>query len=157
MNKSLLIGIVLVAVIGVIAVIFLSQNKNTDKNTSMATSSDIKEEVMEEKSDKMMAEDSRYVDFTAQKFEEAKDKKRVYFFHASWCPTCKVVNKEFSENSTGIPEDVMIFKTDYDTENELKKKYNITYQHTFVFVDENGSEIKKWNGGGLAELVQNTQ
>jgi hypothetical protein len=36
----------------------------------------------------------------------------------------------------------MVFKTDYDTQKELKTKYKITYQHTFVLVDEAGDAIK---------------
>jgi thioredoxin 1 len=100
---------------------------------------------------------SRYRDFSVANFDAAKGKKRVYFFHASWCPTCKAANTEFTNNLDSIPEDVILFKTDYDTNSELKKQYAITYQHTFVLVDENGKEIKKWNGGGLSELISNTK
>jgi thioredoxin 1 len=53
-----------------------------------------------------------------------------------------------------LPADVVVFKTDYDTEKELKKKYGITYQHTFVLVDNEGNSIKKWNGGGVKELIE---
>lgn len=109
------------------------------------------------KNDSMMANESRYVDYSKAAFDAAKGKKRVYFFHASWCPTCKTANTEFTNNPAGIPEDVILFKTDYDTNSELKKQYAITYQHTFVLVDENGKEIKKWNGGGINELVANTK
>lgn len=56
-----------------------------------------------------------------------------------------------------IPAGVVVFKTDYDSSTDLKKKYAITYQHTFVLVDPNGNEIKKWNGGGVAEIIKNTQ
>lgn len=100
---------------------------------------------------------SRYLDYTPQLFVESVDKKRVYFFHASWCPTCKTANEEFINNPDSIPNDVVVFKTDYDTEKELKQKYGITYQHTFVFVDAHGQEIKKWNGGGITELIANTK
>lgn len=109
------------------------------------------------KDDGMMAKKSRYMDYSKTAFDAAKGKKRVYFFHATWCPTCKTSNEEFTGNPDGIPEDVALFKTDYDKEAELKKKYGITYQHTYVMVDENGNEVKKWNGGGLAELVANTK
>lgn len=96
---------------------------------------------------------NRYVPYDAPLFQNQKDKRRVLFFHAKWCPTCKIADKEFVENSQKIPDDVVLFKTDYDTEKELIAQYGITYQHTFVYVDSEGNELKKWNGGGIAELL----
>ena len=60
-----------------------------------------------------------YVEYSPEAFEAARDKKRVYFFHAKWCPTCKAVNIVFSEKSNEIPEDVVVFKTDYDIQSKL--------------------------------------
>jgi thioredoxin 1 len=100
---------------------------------------------------------SRYVSYTPESFTAQSDKKRVYFFHASWCPTCKAANEEIEANLSRIPEDVVLFKTDYDTNADLKQQYAVTYQHTFVYVDSAGKEIKKWNGGAIDELVKNTQ
>ena len=51
----------------------------------------------------------------------------------------------------------MLFKTDYDSEKELKKQYGITYQHTFVYVDKDGKQIKKWSGGAIDDLIANTK
>lgn len=100
---------------------------------------------------------TRYIEYSKENYESSVGKKRVLFFHAVWCPTCKVANEEFNSNPDMIPEDVVLLKTDYDTESELKKKYNITYQHTFILVDDSGNEIKKWNGGGIEELINNTK
>lgn len=100
---------------------------------------------------------SRYIPYSKQAFDNAKDKKRVYFFHATWCPTCKAINEEFSKNGDKIPDDVVVFKTDYDSQTTLKRMYAIPSQHFFVLVDQNGTALKKWSGGGLAELLQNTQ
>jgi len=100
---------------------------------------------------------SRYMPYSKSAFDAARGKKRVYFFHAPWCPTCVPADKSFSENESSIPEDVLLFKTDYDSSDELKKRYAITYQHTFVLVDDDGNAVKKWNGGGLEELIANTQ
>lgn len=97
-----------------------------------------------------------YQEYDQRSFESQSKTKRVLFFHANWCSTCKSANQEFTQNLSKIPTDVTLFKTDYDTEKNLKKKYNITYQHTFVLVDENGNELTKWNGGGINELIANT-
>jgi len=83
--------------------------------------------------------------------------KRVLFFHASWCPTCKVANQDFTDNMNGLPVGVTVFKVDYDTEKELKTKYGVTYQHTFVYVDAEGNTIAKWSGGGVQELIAHIQ
>lgn len=99
--------------------------------------------------------ESNYLPYSIEKYNKNSSMRRILFFHAKWCPTCKVANQEFTEQSEGIPEDVVIFKVDYDTEADLKKKYAITYQHTFVLVDEKGNEVKKWNGGGVEELINN--
>ncbi len=100
---------------------------------------------------------SRYIVYSQEAFDAARNKKRVLYFHAPWCPTCVPTDKEFKTNFDKIPQDVVLFKTDYDTSVELKKKYAITYQHTFVLVDENGNELAKWNGGAIAELIENTK
>jgi hypothetical protein len=48
-----------------------------------------------------------------------------------------------------------VFKTDYDTSNDLKTKYGVTYQHTFVQIDSSGNAITKWVGGDTAALIKN--
>lgn len=101
--------------------------------------------------------ESRYVPFSQIAFDTAKNMKRVLFFHAPWCPTCRPADQSFQQNAGAIPQDVVLFKTDYDSSTELKKQYNVTYQHTYVLVDSDGKEIIKWNGGGIDELISNTQ
>jgi thiol:disulfide interchange protein len=98
--------------------------------------------------------DGRYVPYSPTAFAAARDRKRILYFHAPWCSTCGPIDKEFSTNEGSIPEGIVVFKTDYDTEVELKKKYAITYQHTFVQVNENGDEVTTWNGGGIEELIK---
>jgi len=107
--------------------------------------------------DAMMKKESRYMTYSKAAFDAAKGKKRVYFFHAPWCPTCRPTDAAFQANMDSIPEDVVLFKTDYDSSTELKRQYGVTYQHTYVLVDDMGKEVKKWNGGGIDELIANTQ
>lgn len=163
-KNTIIIGVLVLALIGGIV---YSRNASSGSNKAME-SSDVamekptdammeKKDAMEKPADAMMMNESRYMDYTRVAFDSAKSKKRVYFFHASWCPTCKAANAEILGNLDGIPEDVIVFKTDYDSNAELKKQYGITYQHTFVLVDDMGKEVKKWNGGGLSELSANTK
>lgn len=99
----------------------------------------------------------QYVTYSADVYEQSKAQTRVLFFHATWCPTCKQANEEFTSQVSRIPENVVVLKTDYDNEKELKQKYGITYQHTFVQVDVDGNTVKKWNGGGVDKLVSEVQ
>lgn len=103
----------------------------------------------------------RYRTYKQSSLEEDVDKKRVLYFYANWCSTCRPVDGEFNRRESEIPEDVIIIRINYndsdtdDAERALANKYAITYQHTFVEIDENGEVTKKWNGGGLSELLEN--
>ena len=55
--------------------------------------------------------------------------KALIFFHAGWCPFCIAAEKD------------------------LKQKYGVTTQHTFVQVDQDGNEITKWVGGETLEDI----
>ena len=141
------------------ALIIFSLSKNTPKEIMVEEKSVVNEASSSDKMERIdsaQSNDLQYIDYSKSSFDKTPDKKRVYFFHAKWCPTCKTANEEFMQNIDKIPKEIILFKTDYDTEKELKTRYGITYQHTFVYVDGEGKEIKKWNGGGVSELISNT-
>lgn len=80
----------------------------------------------------------------------------VIFFHANWCPSCRAADSSLSESQ--IPGGLNILKADFDTETELKKKYGIVSQHTYVMVDADGNEIKKWVGGtSVDDILERVQ
>lgn len=154
MNKFIipLVAVVLISLgIGVMVLFKSSQPSPTEtiKTMEQSDNSAMKPTVV------MMETSERYLPYSSDAYTNAQDKKRVLFFHAAWCPTCKSANEAFMKNTNDIPTDVVIFKTDYDTEKELKKTYAITYQHTFVYVDNQGKEIKKWSGGDIQALIDN--
>ncbi len=99
----------------------------------------------------------KYVTYSPELIAQysAQGKKVILFFHAGWCPTCRAAEKDITARATEIPADIVILKVDYDTYGDLKKKYNVTYQHTFVQVDGEGNEITTWNGGDLDEINKN--
>ncbi len=70
--------------------------------------------------------------------------KVVYFFHASWCPSCRATEAAIGE--TGIPDGLTVVKVDFDDATELRQRYGVTQQHTFVQVDDSGGELAKWTG-----------
>jgi thiol-disulfide isomerase/thioredoxin len=116
------------------------------------------DEVNAEPAEEKTMKTGSYTDYSPSNLTKATTEgKAVLFFHASWCPTCKKASEAFTSQPEAIPQGVTLLKTDYDTEKELKTKYGVTYQHTFVQVDAQGNEIAKWNGGDIEELIKNIQ
>lgn len=124
-----------------------------------ATSTD---ESMMKKEDTMMKDEtssSRYVPYSKAVLDSSVNKRRVLFFYANWCPTCKPANEDFQANAASIPADVMLIRVNYndsDTDQEekdLAKKYGVTYQHTFIQIDANGAVVSRWNGGQFKDLL----
>ncbi len=74
----------------------------------------------------------------------------LLFFHAPWCPSCRQIESEINEN--GVPDGVTIIKVDYDSHQDLRQKYGVTIQTTFVRVDSSGNEVSKFvpYGGDLS-------
>lgn len=102
----------------------------------------------------VMMKAGTYQKYDASKIANAKTGKVVLFFHASWCPSCKAIDADIKSHLKEIPGDVTILDVDYDTSGDLKKKYAVTTQHTFVQVDANGGELTKWIGSPtLADIV----
>lgn len=72
--------------------------------------------------------------------------KVVLFFSAIWCSTCNRARNNIEADLAAIPADLTIVVADFDTAIELRRTYGVGVQHTFVFIDNQGEEIKKWSG-----------
>lgn len=78
----------------------------------------------------------------------------VLFFNASWCPDCQAMDKELKGNPGAIPAGVTLVSVDYDSHNDLRQKYGVTMQHTFVQVDKDGNAINTWNATSVDDIAQ---
>ena len=58
-------------------------------------------------------------------------------------------------NEANIPDNVSIFKVDYDSESDLKATYDVSVQHTLVYVDENMDKVSDARGLPTLEDVVN--
>ncbi len=114
-----------------------------------------KEGTMMDKADDqaMMKMGGQYMPYDASKLAFAKEGKVVLFFNASWCPTCKAIDADIKASIKDIPANTLILSVDYDSSKDLKVKYGVTTQHTFVQVDANGNSLNKWVGGNTLEKV----
>lgn len=105
----------------------------------------------------------KYIQFSPEVLASSKNTRRVLYFYANWCPTCKVANENFISNINKIPSDVTLIRINYDDtetdeiEKDLAAKYAITYQHSFVQIDIDDNKINFWNGGDIDLLLKNLQ
>lgn len=160
MNKLITIGAVVVLLIG--GGLYALSNQNQKDSAMKAEESMMKEDtsMMEKKDGEAMENDENammksgsYESYSPEKVAAATGDV-VLFFHASWCPTCREVDENIKTNLKDIPSGLTILDVDYDNSTALKQKYGVTYQHTFVQVDAQGNQIKKWSGSStLGALV----
>lgn len=156
--------LVVVAVIAVLGIGAYTFSQKSSESESMVNDETFvkKDEAMMEKTDDKMS-DSRYAEYSKVVLDGAVNNRRVLFFYASWCPTCRPADADLKENTSKIPEDVTVIRVNYNDpetdqeEKDLAKKYGITYQHTFVQIDSTGKEVTKWNGGQIDELLSNSK
>ena len=95
---------------------------------------------------KVVTAESGFIDYDESKLTNAQYGRVVLFFHASWCPSCRGLEKDIINNKNNIPADLLIMKVDYDSSTDLKKKYKVVQQHTLVQVDSKGELIKSNQG-----------
>jgi thiol-disulfide isomerase/thioredoxin len=154
MKKLLILIIIITTAITLSA---CNQKKTTTVQPTPPPPEVVAEKVAVEAAEKVIESlpegSSEYIDYTAEKLNEYKGSKPVaLFFHATWCPTCRVLNNDLEEslpNLTGMT----VLKVDYDTETELKKEYEITDQHTVVFLDASGNIADKKDHPTLNDVI----
>lgn len=114
---------------------------------------EMKKDMMDdEKSEIITKEAWKYVEYSADEVAATSGNK-VLFFHATWCPNCKASDEAF--NSEATPNGLSIFKVDYDTNTDLRKKYGVITQTTFVQIDDNGTMVKRWFGSRNYQEILN--
>lgn len=87
--------------------------------------------------------------------------KRIVIFllialAADWCPTCRVALNDINANGARMNQ-ITLVVVDYDKAADLKAKYGVTSQHTYVQIDARGGKLAIWNGGGVDDIVKNVK
>lgn len=81
----------------------------------------------------------------------------ILFFTAQWCPSCQQLEEVVESKKSFIPPHVSIMKVDFEDQN-MKEKYEVVKQHTFILLDKEKNEIKRWtNSDTLEDIIYNTQ
>lgn len=158
-------GVVIAVLAG--GIIWAVADKDTEPESAMMEEKDEmmqKDDSKMQEDDKMMQDDSSmmskegvYADYSVERVaaEQKAGRKVVLYFYAPWCPFCRAADADFRANPNKISPDVAVLKLDYDKETALKSKYGVTYQHTFVQIDDNGNEVTKWVSGDTDLLIKN--
>ena len=97
----------------------------------------------------MKDETSGYLDYDSSLI--GQNETTVIFFHAAWCPSCRSLDSNISAEDS--IDNILILKADYDSETDLREKYEVNNQHTLVQVDNEGEMIMKWSGGGTLQSI----
>ena len=127
--------------------------KNNSANGSMAEK---KESTMEESK-------ASYSNYNAAAYQKAKsDGKVIYLeFYASWCPICRAYEPRLLSGFETMAadskyNDVVGFRVNYDTQDDLKREFGIVGQHTHVIIGKDSSVVvKSREDWGSQDLMDN--
>lgn len=72
--------------------------------------------------------------YSASALDQAQkaDKPVALHFHADWCPTCRAQTKVLQELKSEAGLDITVLVANYDTERDLKRRFNVRAQSTLV-------------------------
>lgn len=94
-----------------------------------------------------------YYEFSEANLYQAQQQgKTVLYFWAPWCATCSSLDLELQEGKTSLPNGITLLRVPYDEASDLKQKYAVTMQHTFVQVDHEGNLVTSWVGGSIVDF-----
>lgn len=74
-------------------------------------------------------------------------------FHADWCPTCRAQDKALESMKDEKGLDLTIFTVNYDTEKDLKKRFNVRTQSTMVVL-KGSKEVARLVGDTRADGIR---
>jgi thiol-disulfide isomerase/thioredoxin len=138
MKKTpIVISVVVVIVLGV--GYLLLNSRQTDTPVSTQVTSTTQEQLQDSDADSQVS--GKYINYSPEALDQSTG-TRVLYFHASWCPQCRDLDADIRKN--GVPSGVTILKVDYDSNQELRKKYGVTLQTTLVKLDESGNGVAKF-------------
>jgi uncharacterized protein YxeA len=142
MNKKVTIVVLAVLLLlGVGVAYLLTANKPVDEANSSNLLKQASSETQTKPAESPQAQ-GKYITYSAEALSTATG-KRILYFHAPWCPQCQELDASIKKGP--IPDGVTIIRTDFDSNQELRKKYGVTQQTTLVLIDENGILVNKYN------------
>ena len=95
-----------------------------------------------------------YEEYSPERLEELKgSEKFLLFFHADWCPTCRILEARIKKD-LGVLNGHTVLEANYDREAALMKEYAVTVQATVIFFNEDGSIAAKKVNPRLSQIEE---
>lgn len=148
--KNILIvvgGLIVIAGAGFGLTKYFGNENNSDQRQQPASQdnamgSDKSNTTPTEEANQTTKNGGEYLEKATATIADASNDEIYLFFHAPWCPQCRSI--ESGIKSDGVPEGITIIKVDYDSNQDLRAKYGVTLQTTFVKVNKNSEFVSKF-------------
>lgn len=76
----------------------------------------------------------------------------VIDFYATWCEPCKKIEPEYKALKAKYSDKLNFMTVDIDQQPDVSNQFNINVVPTFVFLDENGNEVYRFEGADSQQL-----
>lgn len=146
-----IVVIVLLLICGALVYASYIKEETSEPSSDPASTEEIAADTQQKPTSISSQAGGRYVDYSAKAVAAESFEETILFFHASWCVECRGFDKAIKADD--IPKGVQILKVDYDNATDLRKKYGVTIQSTFVKVDSDGGKESLWSGYGKEKSV----
>lgn len=81
---------------------------------------------------------------------------QVLFFHSSSCAECQELERRLV--TEGLPVGLTVIKVDFDTYGDVRDRYGVRTEGTFVQIDGLGKKVRSWSGSGSgADILRRTE
>lgn len=105
------------------------------------------EKMMEDQDDSMMEDKADgakvYTAYTSGVIGNGETS--VLFFKASWCPKCIAHDRLLKQWYADQEFPVSVYAVDFDNSLDLRSRYGVVQQHTFVKIDGEGNALQTIN------------
>ena len=131
----------------------MAEKKAMEEKQAMMDKNKSNESAMEKKETEGAMMDkgkASYSPYDAEAYQKAKSEGKIIYleFYAPWCPYCREYEPKLlaafdAMGKDARYKDVVGFKVDYDTQEDLKREFGIVGQHTHVIIGKDGSVLVK--------------
>lgn len=143
-KAGIIIGLIVAVIVAAIAYVFISTKPNQEEPVQQPQNGNTANDLPAPQGQSGQVLPGKYSPYSENEFiaEATTYKRRVLFFHASWCPQCRSIEKGITEGT--VPTGMALYKVDYDNAGTLRQKYGVTLQTTIIEVAPDGSIKKKF-------------
>lgn len=123
--------------------IYIFKGQNPDQDEFDKASLEVRK-LMQEIEDKANLEAPKYINYSTMLYDKIIEEKAfAIFFSSDSCATCQNMEKNIKADLSNFPKNTFIVKADFDTETELKKKYEVESPSIIVIINNKGEVVSR--------------